>query len=471
VPLALLHLSAWLKKEGVPSHIIDVKEKIFDNIISKKEVSRLISKIVDRLKKINPEYVGITSFTYDYNAVVELARSIKLHLKTKIIVGGTHATCKPMDFLYEGSPFDYVVKGEGEGPLTELLLNDKINKSPEKIPGLGYMDKNGNFRINENTFMPDYALIPMLPYEKIDMDFYTTPNIGLIRSLYVSGIHMLTTRGCPFSCTFCANSLHKISYRPIKAVVDEIEFLKNRYNIDAFYIQDDTFGIKKDRVVQFLDELDSRKLRLVWAMETRVNLVDEDLIKRLAKGHCIQIDFGVESGSQPNLDRMKKGIKVEDTIKTFDLCHKYKIRTLATIMFNTPEETEEDVYKTIALIERIRPSVIGTALTLPFPGTQIYDQYVKPELDKSEYYLFENENMFTRILDKRFMLARHNMDLTKVLSTLSNKYLFYKMKMYFTANLQYWKVLTLSKRKGQYIYNMVSDPIRRMCVYIYKKLR
>lgn len=471
VPFALLYLSAWLGKEGIPSNIVDVKKHSFRYALTGKQVSDINLEIVKRLEPLNPDYIGITCFTYDYVSVVELAKLIKERVDSKIIAGGIHPSLRPHDFLYKNSPFDYVILGDGEIPLTEFLLMDKNNKFLGEIPGLGYKEKDGQYKINENKTFADYSLMPKLPYEKIDMDFYTTPNTGLIRKLYASGIHIMTTKGCPFHCTFCANRSRKVLYRSIKAVINEIELLKKYYHIDSFYIQDDTFGIKRERVIQFINELESRNLSLFWGMETRVNLLNEELVARLAKAGCIQIDFGVESGSQESLNRMKKGIKVEDTINAFDLCHKYKIRTLANVMFNTPEETEEDVEKTVKLIKRIKPTIFGVALTVPLLGTQIYKEYVKPEIDKSEYHLFENEDMYRIIQDKRFRLAKHNINLTKLREMLVYTYMFPRELIDCTNNLRYWKGIISSRRKFQYFYMFMYDLIHlawRICSYAYR---
>lgn len=472
VPFALLYLSAWLEKEGIPSNIIDIKKWTFRYALNKREIKEINLNVVQRLKLLQPDYIGITCFTYDYWSVLELAQLIKDHMKTKIIVGGIHPTIRPYDFLYEKSPFDYIIVGDGEIPLSDFLKMDKSNKSLYDIPGLGYRDKNGHYRVNENTTSADYSLMPPLPYEKIDMDFYTAPNTYIVRKLYASGIHIMTTKGCPFHCTFCANSSYKISYRPIKSIIDEIEILKKNYYIDSFYIQDDTFGIKRGRVIQFIDELKLRNLSLFWGMETRVNLLDEELVARLAKAGCIQIDFGVESGSQASLDRMRKGIKVEDTLTAFALCQKYKIRTLANVMFNTPEETEDDVKKTIKLIKEIKPTVLGIALTIPLLGTQICKDYVQPEINKSEYHLFANEDMYRVIQDKRFKLAKHNINLTKLRERLVYTYMFPREFVDYTFNPHYWKVLIFSKRKLQYLNRVVTDVIThhfwRIFSYIYR---
>ena len=452
VPFALLHLSAWLDKEGIVSTILDIKRPSFKYALNAEEIQEVNLQIIKRVKSLKPEYVGITCVTSEYKYVVGLAALIKESINTEIIAGGVHPTLRPHDFLYSNSNFDFVIMKDGEKPLAELLLRNKKNLKLDEISGLGYRDKNGVSKINPANHSVDYNLMPQLPYHKIDMDFYTTPNPYLIRKIYASGIHILTSKGCPYGCTFCANSSDKILYRPIKTVVAEIEFLKKNYRIDSFYIQDDTFGIRKEHVIQFLDELKAKDLSLFWGMETRVNLIDEELASRLAKSGCIQIDFGVESGSQTSLNRLNKDIRVEDILKVFALCHKYKFRTFANIMFNTPGETQEDVKKTIELIKKIRPTVLSINLTVPFLGTQVYKEYVQPEIEKHEYHLFGNEDMYKTIQDRRFKLAKHNLDLVKLREKLQYRYMFPRNIIDFTTNYYYWKALLQSKRKFQYLY-------------------
>ena len=193
------------------------------------------------------------------------------------------------------------------------------------------------------------------------------------------------------------------------------------------------------------------KLNMFWGLETRVNLLTEDMIKRLKETGCIQIDFGVESGSQDSLNRMNKKIKVEETKKIFALCRQYGLRTFANIMFNTPEETEEDVKETIDLMKEIKATVYGTNLTLPLLGTKIYDDYVNPKLTTNEYVLFEDEDMYRTIKDKRFRLAKHNIDLAKLKPKVMVRFMFFKSIIDLTTNKLYWKTLIYSKRRKQYL--------------------
>ena len=454
VPTALLYLSAWLEKEGIPVHIIDVKKSTITS--DERQIDAINEEIVERLEPISPNYTGITCYTSDYRSVVKLAKMIKTKLDTKIIVGGIHATIKPDDFLYNPSLFDFVVVGEGEEVLSELVKREQRNLPVYDIPGLVFK-KDGKFYKNENKASVSLESMPRPAYEKIDMEFYATPNRSVVRLLYASGVHIFTTRGCPYACTFCANRRQKIRFRPIKSVVDEIEFLKENYDIDSFYIQDDTFCLKEDRVLQFTESLMSRNLNMFWGAETRVNLLNENMLKHMKRAGCIQIDFGVESGSQESLNRMNKGIKVEDTKRAFALCRKYGLRSFANIMFNTPGETEEDVNKTLQLMKEIKADLNVVLLTVPLLGTKIYDDYVEPKLTPEEYYLFEENETYKTIRDSRFKLAKHNLDLAKLRDKVMIRFMLIKSFFDFTSNKVYWKIILSSKRKNQYFKVIISE--------------
>lgn len=455
IPLALIYLSAWLEKAGIDADIIDVKTspyKRFDSL----EEERVIKKIVRQVIVKNPSFVGISCFTSEYNSVMRLAKTIRENIKTKIILGGVHPTLRPEDFIYQDSPVDFVVIGEGEETLAEFIQQYDDNIFPNDIKGIAFLENSGVRITPARKSIDDLSRLPIPSYDKLDMEHYLKITREIIRYIYTSGVHILTSRGCPFLCTFCAaknlwktaDSKSRVRYKPIRQVVDEIRYLKDKYSVDSFYLADDTFATSEDRAIDFCNELLVRHIKITWAMETRVNLITEELLRAIKQAGCIQVEFGVESGSQEVLDRMKKNIRVEDTVRAFELCRRYGIRSFANLMLNTPAETREDVRKTINLRKRIRASHVGVNLTAPIIGTDIYDQYVYPKITKEEYYLFEDPHLYTKILDPRFRLAKHNLNLDRLYYAVNfNNYLnsFFE----FSLNPRYLKSLIFSKRKWQ----------------------
>ncbi|MEW6616653.1 MAG: radical SAM protein [Thermodesulfobacteriota bacterium] len=451
VPVSLLYLHGWLTRENIHCKIIDVKFGKPNISLYIAQIDIVRGKIVEEILKHKPKYIGITCFTTDFWEVINLSNVIKSQLDCTIIVGGVHANIRPQDFFFDGSPIDIVVSGDGQQPLVEIINNLNSNKDLLGIEGLTYVNERGEIISQGVATFKNLGEMPNPDYPQLDMEYYMQPHRGIIRSLFASGIHVFTTIGCPFRCTFCGNRAKKVRYRPIPKVLDEIEGLIEQYNIDAFYIQDDTFCLDKSRVVEFAQGLEERNMQVSWGMETRVNLINEDIIRMLKEVGCIQIDFGVESGSDAALKRMKKGVTVEQTIKAFELCKKYRMRTFANIMFNTPGETREDVELTMNLLKKTRPTGIGLGLTVPFPGTEIYEQYVKPPLTRDEYRLLTHPDLYFKVIDPRFHMAEHDLDLSKLRIKTKARFDNFRTFIDFTLNPNYLKALYKSKRKMQYL--------------------
>jgi radical SAM superfamily enzyme YgiQ (UPF0313 family) len=190
----------------------------------------------------------------------------------------------------------------------------------------------------------------------------------------------MTARGCPARCTFCCGkTVHGRVVREfsVPRVVDEVEWLYRTHRIEGLWVIDDTFSLKEPRVVNFCEELKRRKIDLIWACQARVDTFTEPMAKAMRSSGCVQIDFGVESGSQRVLDSLHKGIKVDQTKRAFGICKRNGIRPVATVMIGSPGETKEDIKLTKALLDEIKPAFLGCFFCTPFPGTEIYDMAVK----------------------------------------------------------------------------------------------
>lgn len=470
VPNALICLAAWLDREGISNNIIDqkIQRDSFVPLVMR-DIEHVSDQIVEKVLSFNPALVGLPCYTSEYTAVMSLAKRIKKKSGAKIIIGGLHAALKCEDFLFEGSPIDFAVIGEGEISLTELIKAYLAGLPLNDIQGIAFRNSGSLVKTAARERIADLKVLPLPAYYKIDMDYYLKPDRYIIRLLLLSGVHIFTTRGCPNQCTFCANRMRQVTYRPLQDVVEEIKFLKQNYGIDSFYIADDTFCLKKERVYEFIQLINDLPYKFVWAMETTVRSVDEQMVRALKKSGCIQIDFGVESGSQDALNRMKKGITVEQIENAFRLCRKHGMRTFPTLMFNTPEETESDVAQTISLMKRIRATNYGLNLTVPFFGTEIYEKYVTPKLSKEDYHVYSDPELFHTISDSRFRLAKHNLNLDKLYIESILKYGFFRKIFDTTLNMSYWMVLSRSRYKKDYlifVFRNFKRQVKVFCHYL-----
>lgn len=458
-PLALMLISSYLSKNGVDTRIIDFKSDTGDETDRK----RIISGILEKVRECSPLIVGLPCYTPEYKEIMDLAKLIKSsNPSLKIAVGGVHATIKPGEFFFEGSPVDFVVIGEGEYTLLELVKSVKERSDPSNVRGIAFYDRSLDKYVQTEgrPLIHNLDEMPFPDYSKVDMKYYTTPNPYNVRGMLLSSFYILVGRGCPSQCTFCVSAqLRKIMSpgkslrcRSAKNVVDEIELLKNMYKIDGFYFIDDNFTLLPKLVEAICDEILARRLSLMWACSSRINTLSKDLLLKMQKAGCFQIDLGVETGSEAVLKRLRKGITVKQIKEVFRLCHKIGMRTFCNILINIPDETKEELMETLRLLDEIRPSVTSFNIFIPFLGTEIYDNSGLNLMPSDYNYLSMPPRELVK--DKRFRFAKHDIDFSKFYSQNHKKYNspYVFLPSYFSK--PYLKQLIKSKRKKDYIFQV-----------------
>lgn len=458
-PMALMYIAAYLEEKGICTNIIDLK--LDDPIASpgKKEKEKIANDVIKEILRMNPHIIGIPCCTPEFNEVMRIATEIKENNPScVIIVGGTHPTLMPEDFFFEQTPVDYAVIGEGEVTTYELIQAIRQKEDVGNIEGIGYFDQKDKCfkRTEPRPLIQDLDSLPFPAFDKVDMGYYTTPSPYSVRGVMLSSFYILYGRGCPSSCTFCVSkNLRKaagpgrfLRFRSPKNVADEIEYLTKKYKIDGFYIIDDAFTLQPTHAIEFCDELISRKLNLIWACETRVNRVNTELLKKMRKAGCIQVDFGVESGSPECLKRVKKGITVDQIKDAFAACKKVGIRTFANILINLPGETEDELKQTFDLLEQIKPTVTSFNTFTPYVGTDIYDNW-QVKLSPKDYSIL-GEPPLQLVTNPQFRFADHQLDLEEFYRANHKKYNSLKNSIGVLASTGYIKCLLKSRKKAEY---------------------
>jgi anaerobic magnesium-protoporphyrin IX monomethyl ester cyclase len=455
MPNYYLYLAGYMEKCGISVTIVDPHLST---------VKQNVEYILDQVKHQNPKFIGLACFVTDYDFISDLALKIKDISNAPILVGNAQPSISPEDFLYEGSPFDIVAKGEAEETVREIINSSGDIDSLMKVKGIAFFDGKSVVTTEKRPLM-DLADLGRPAYHLMDMDWYTQPGKYTIRRLAARCVVVYTGRGCPFDCNFCASNVvwntndkslgnNVTRMRPLDVVMDELEILQNKYGFDFFYIGDDTFGLVDRVIVDFCNEYKRRGLKMLWGAETRAPCIkNPETVKLLKEAGCIQLDFGVESGSPKILELVQKKIKVEHIHTAFDLCHQYGIRTFANMLLNMPQENEEDLRMSHELLERIRPSYTSIGLTQPYPGTPLYDE-MPLEIDKSEYHLL---NRITPV--DKFRFAEHNHDLSQMLFEWQVKYKqfpFFDSSMY-AADWTYWKHILKSRYRLHYLWFFIKD--------------
>ncbi|MCL5877748.1 MAG: radical SAM protein [Candidatus Bathyarchaeota archaeon] len=193
-------------------------------------------------------------------------------------------------------------------------------------------------------------------------------------------IPLVSSRGCVYWCDFCSTvRMFGRGYRmrSAKNVVDEMQFVHEKYGVDQVTFYDDAFSVDRNRVLQICQELHNRNLKLIWDCGTRVDMVDRELMKTMKDAGCIAVWMGVESGSEAVLGAMNKSIKLEQTRKAFKTAHEVGLMTIANVVLGFPGETEATAKQTIRFVQQLNPEDVGFYIATPYPGTPMYEQVVK----------------------------------------------------------------------------------------------
>ncbi len=328
--------------------------------------------VKQKLKDYDFEAVGITGMITVYSYVKWLTFVIKNQYQVPIIVGGNGATSIPRLYL-ERTGADIVVIGEGENTVKELFAALQNQEKLENVDGI-WFKRNGEIfstplrRLIENLDSIPYPAWNLFPVNKyIEKE---TCKLGPLRPMVVS-----TIRGCPYRCVYCYHCFqgYRPRFRSVESIIEEIKILEKRYKVDFINFADDLFTISRKRVLDFCRRLNEENLDVKWSAAVRVNLVDEELLKTMASAGCIDLDYGVESGSQTILDRMDKRATVEQAEKAINATRKAGIHFSTTFMIGMAGETKETFQETINFIKRMNLDVRHFFFTTPYPGTRLWD--------------------------------------------------------------------------------------------------
>ncbi|MDY6790618.1 MAG: radical SAM protein [Thermodesulfobacteriota bacterium] len=350
VPQGLFYVGAVLKQNDYEVEILD-----WHNINKTPEkISRILSE-----KK--PDIIGFSILHANRWGGIEIARIARqIDPGVKIVFGGIGATFLWKHFLTHFEEIDYVVIGEGEYSFLKLVncLKNNDPKGIETITGIAFK-KNGEMLKTE----------PSKPINNLD----ELP----VPAKYFTFNHLSLTRGCPGKCTFCGSPRFwgtKVRFHSTEYFVEQLEALYQK-GITFFYFSDDTFTISKNRVIQICKKILQKKLKIAWVAISRVNYVNDDIIYWMKKAGCIQISYGVESGSEKMRKFLNKNISTDQIKTAFSITLKYGILARAYFIYGCPKESSESIQQTIELIREIKPLATIFYILDLFPGTTLYEDY------------------------------------------------------------------------------------------------
>jgi radical SAM superfamily enzyme YgiQ (UPF0313 family) len=356
-PLGIMCIGASLKAAGHDVRILDLA---VDEI-------EALDRDVEHV-----DLIGMSSSTALYGrACLVLDRIRERRPDLPVVIGGPHATVLPEETLARG--FDAVAVGEGEHTSVDLAKTLEKGAPLYEVPGM-VASSNGKVRYGPGRpFEPDFDLFPDADRTLVDYEKYYEKKL--------THIGMMATRGCPWNCLFCKPMQdklfgRKVRRRGLERIVAEMKRIEELLGKKRYLFRDDTLVLAGvDWFVEFEQELEAAGLEgASWSCQARVDQITRPLIEQMKRCGLEGVAFGVESGSQKVLDFFRKGIKVEQTVRAFDICHEMGIGTHAFIMLGAPVETRDDLEATVRLVERIRSESISVSITTPAPGTDLYRQ-------------------------------------------------------------------------------------------------
>jgi len=352
------------------------ENKLDVSILDAQALKLSVDDTVHKILDIQPDVVGFTLYTSFLPSVKHISERLKrkYHENEKelvVLVGGSHATITKNKVLEENIHFDIACIGEGEFTFPEILDAIQNKKLLKNVKGIVYRDEEGSILATDRRpfindldviSMPDWSLLPELKryYRPAGDSLKRAPSAGIV-----------TSRGCDGKCFFCNPwQLGKsVRYHSAEYVYNMIVDLMENYGIRDIYIQDDTFVINRDNVLEFCKIIINSKLDLTWACHGRVDHLDREMLQYMKKSGCWQISLGIESGSQKILNNINKGVSVEQNYEALKLCEEVGIDVKGLFMIGCFGEDTKTIKETIDFVKKVYITDFHMTFFTPLPLT------------------------------------------------------------------------------------------------------
>ncbi len=406
-PLGLSYLAAVLQKKGHEVSILDADCNVNP---SKMDFTRLeedyplyLKSLLDdshpiwkemreSIHNFKPDIVGITVLTTFAASAFKIAALCKAYNKDiPVVMGGPHVTIKYDEVIKICSDVDFLVRGEGEKTFVDLV--EAIDKGWKHdsahfsgINGISYRHNGRIFHNTQSEFIEDLDSIPFPARDLLlTKGAYNSEDMGLL----------MASRGCPYNCSYCATSIwrRKTRYRSMDNIIEEIKLVINAYGTRQFTFKDDSFMVNRQRVMEFCDRLMKERLDINWDCNTRVDIVDGELLKKMKAAGCNGIKVGIETGNERVLKLVNKRTTLSQAREAASLFRKVGIHWTGYFMMGLPSETKEEIYQTLKFMKELKPDFASLSVYEPFPGTDLFEVGIDKGLVQSDRTLEDFYNI------------------------------------------------------------------------------
>jgi len=355
-PFGLISLAAYLLREGI-------EVRIEDYIVTPYSRER-VKKVLSEFK---PDVAGATAVTMNVKGALKIMRDYKEEdPKLVTVMGGPHVTFDAENILRDHGCVDFIVRGEGEITFMEMLRTLESKGSFEAVLGISYRERGSVAHNEPRPLIEDINILPYPARHLVPLAKYRALGFP---------INMVTSRGCPHKCIFCVGSRmvgRRVRCYDTKRVVDEFEML-SKMGFRQINVVDDLFTANKTRCMAICDEIVRRGIKHTWGAFARVDTVSRELLESLKAAGCTILCFGIESGNQEILDRVKKKTTLAKCQWAVDLCKEVGIEPMTSYILGLPGETPETVRQTMEFAKSLSPNY-GFHILSPFPGTEVRDK-------------------------------------------------------------------------------------------------
>ncbi len=371
-PLGLLYLAAVLKNEGF-------EVKVLDCVPQKISYSDLRAEI----QNFKPYLVGISTYTTTMADVLLTANLVKeIDSQIFVVLGGHHPHLFPSESITYKN-IDYILQGEGEYTFPQLIrgLQNQISDSELlKIDGIGFLREGEKFLNPKKAYIENLDSLPFPAREMLPADLYKSI-VG--RNEKVATI--MSSRGCPFRCTFCFTPNKSYRTRSTENIIAEVkELVANGYKEIFFF--DDLFALKPQKVIDFSRSLRENNLKIEWSFRARISTISKELVEEVKLSGCHRIQFGIEAGLDKTLKRIKKDTNAEMIRNAIKLCKEAKIQTIGSFILGLPDQTKEDMFATINFSREIGLNYVQYNILIPYPFTEIYEEGLRENVFSNDFW-------------------------------------------------------------------------------------
>ena len=358
--LSLLYVAGILERAGCEVLFLDAHAEDLD-----------LEQTVARLRQFGPSFVGYTMTTYLFFQTMDWIKAIREQVDAPTIVGGVHMSIYPRETLAYPE-VDYGVTHEAEIALPEMLNALTSGSDLSTIRGITYRQPDGTVVVTPKAADVDVNAAPFPARHLLDNSIYYS-----FISKYKNFSCFITSRGCPYKCIFCEQGSKAFRARTPNNVCDELELCVKEQGIRELDFFDSSFTIRKDRVIAICDEIQRRKLDIVWAARTRVDCISDDVLSAMRRAGCTRIYYGIESGNREVLSTLKKSTSLEMYRDVVSRTKKHGIHTFGYFMVGNPYETDATVRQTIRLALSLDLDYAQFSKVTPMPATEMYTLLVK----------------------------------------------------------------------------------------------